>query len=353
MLPRAEGGRGLTDIKTLHNKQVLQLREYFLSRKSESLMHQAVCEADKHLTCLKLSLQQYLTDEQQNPMKDHIIEWKKMALHGKHPQELCLPQVDKEASNTWLTKGDLYPETEGFVLAIQDQVIHTKNYVKHIIKDGTVKNDRCCRCCLKPETIQHVTSGCEALAGTDYLQRHDQVAKIVHEELSIVCGLVDTRTPYYKYENAEFYLLFNRTVLTDRTVDHNRPDLVFHRKKDNVAFIIDIAIPNTHNMQTKAKEKINKYSKLKEEIGRVWKTEKVDIIPIILSATGIIPSDLFQNLEKLHLPRHLFLPMQKAVILETCRIVRKFFKKSILRKKGVLGNNPVPLLIQPRKAENC
>ena len=31
-------------------------------------------------------------------------------------------------------KGELFPETEGFLIAIQDQVIATKNYQKYIIK---------------------------------------------------------------------------------------------------------------------------------------------------------------------------------------------------------------------------
>ena len=47
----------------------------------------------------------------------------------------------------------MYPETEGFFMAIQDGVIKTRNYQKYIIKDNTVVYDWC-RMCDKPgETI--------------------------------------------------------------------------------------------------------------------------------------------------------------------------------------------------------
>ena len=92
-------------------------------------------------------------------------------LHGRHPHDLGQDDVDSKASNYWLTHGDLFPETEGFVIAIQDQVIATKNYHKHIIKDPNVTDDRCRMCGGMSETIQHVTSGCRVLARTDYTQQ--------------------------------------------------------------------------------------------------------------------------------------------------------------------------------------
>ena len=52
--------------------------------------------------------------------------------------------IDKNASLIWLKTGHLYPETEGFVMAIQDRVIRTKNTEKHIIKNDVV--DKCRKC---------------------------------------------------------------------------------------------------------------------------------------------------------------------------------------------------------------
>jgi len=55
------------------------------------------------------------------------------ALYGRHPYDLSQQYVDREASNKWLTNADLFAETEGFLTAIQDQVILTRNYKKRNI----------------------------------------------------------------------------------------------------------------------------------------------------------------------------------------------------------------------------
>jgi len=72
------------------------------------------------------------------------------------------------------------PETEGFMVAIQDGVIKTKNYIKYIIKDDTMQEDRCRMCGKTGETIQHLISSCESLVAGEYKARHDSVAKVVH-----------------------------------------------------------------------------------------------------------------------------------------------------------------------------
>ena len=54
------------------------------------------------------------------------------ALHGRHPYDLSQQHVDIEASNKWLTNADLFAETEGFLAAIQDQVILSRNYKKYV-----------------------------------------------------------------------------------------------------------------------------------------------------------------------------------------------------------------------------
>ena len=76
----------------------------------------------------------------------------------------------------------------------------TKNYKKHIFKDRTVLNVKCRLCGQKAENIQHILSGCVKLAGNDYLNRHDQVAKIIHQKLARKVGLVKDTVPYYKYD---------------------------------------------------------------------------------------------------------------------------------------------------------
>jgi len=74
------------------------------------------------------------------------------------------------------------------------------------------------------ETIQHITAACEQLAPTEYLKRHDGLAKIIHQKLAEVAELIEEKSPYYKYtpanvlENDNFKLYWNSNILTDKTV---------------------------------------------------------------------------------------------------------------------------------------
>ena len=143
-------------------------------------------------------------------------------------------------------------ETEGFLTAIQDQVISTLNYKKHILKQPDT-DELCRRCGKESETIQHITAACEQLAPTKYVKRHDGLAKVIHQKLAEAAELIEDKSPYYKYtpasvlENEIFKLYWNRSILMDKTIPFNRPDITFMNKKTNT-FLIDIAVPNTHNL---------------------------------------------------------------------------------------------------------
>ena len=77
--------------------------------------------------------------------------------------------------NKWLTYADLFAETEGFLTAIQDQVILTRNYNKYILKQPDTE-ELCRRRGKESEAIQHITATCEQLAPTEYVKRHDGLA---------------------------------------------------------------------------------------------------------------------------------------------------------------------------------
>uniref|UniRef100_A0A6P7FWF2 Uncharacterized protein LOC114334905 n=1 Tax=Diabrotica virgifera virgifera TaxID=50390 RepID=A0A6P7FWF2_DIAVI len=189
--------------------------------------------------------------------------WMGKPLHGRHLNEVNQEYVDSRASNYWLVSGKMFPETEGFLLAIQDQVIPTRNYLKYIVKDPQFQNDKCRYGCQAQESIQHLTGGCQAFVGTDYKERHDSVGNILHQELANKLGLLQTdHLPYYQYvpdrmlENDNYKLYWDRTVLTDQTVAHNRPDLILFNKLTRQTTLIEVAIPNNNNLPVKHNEKI-------------------------------------------------------------------------------------------------
>ena len=79
--------------------------------------------------------------------------------------------------------------------------------------------------------------------------RHDGLAKVIHQKLAEEAELIDDKSPYYKYtpanvlENENFKLYWNHSILTDKTVPFNRPDITFVNKKTKNTLKIDIAVP--------------------------------------------------------------------------------------------------------------
>lgn len=332
-LPRHLGGRGLMDIGKQLDRQITNLRSFFQKQAETSSFYRAICQAD-YATPLKLREQEVPLYHKTDQEKIRI--WLEKPLHGRHPNEIGQDYVDSISSNYWLVSGKMFPETEGFLLAIQDQTIPTRNYLKYIIKDPSIQSDRCRYGCQVQESIQHLTGGCQAFAATEYKERHDSVGKILHQELAQTLKLIQNdRLPYYQYtpetilENNEYKLYWDRSVLTDQQVMHNRPDLILIDKFSRQTTLIDVAIPNNNNLQKIHNEKIAKYRDLEAQIRRQWKMEKVQTVPIIISTTGAIPKSLLENIKLLGLSEHLYKPMQKAVLLATARSVRKF-----------LGDNP-------------
>jgi hypothetical protein len=85
-----------------------------------------------------------------------------------------------------------------------------------------------------------------------------------------------------------------------------------------------MAVPNTHNFAKTMTDKQNKYQKLANEICAMWKQNTAQVIPLVISCTGVIPKSLSQSLKRPNLHPNTYIQMKKSVILETCTIVRNF-----------------------------
>ena len=75
-------------------------------------------------------------------------------------------------------------------MAIPDQVISTKEYIV----------DTCGVRGKKPETIQHIITGYEALANVDYTERHNNAGKMLHRALVLKYKMKTVVESYNKYE---------------------------------------------------------------------------------------------------------------------------------------------------------
>jgi hypothetical protein len=68
-------------------------------------------------------------------------------------------------------------------------------------------------------------------------------------------------------------------------IQHNRPDIIILNKQQKQAYLLGIAVPNSHNITQTYNTKINKYLELSVAMRNLWCLEKNSILPLI-SATG-------------------------------------------------------------------
>lgn len=207
--------------KVMHSSGVCSLREYFLSR-ADSVMHREVMECDKGLTPLALA-----RDGWKSPAvlstSDREAIWKGKELHGRFFHALHEPQVDKEASVHWLRFGDS-------VTSLGKPRVLSVQYRIRLSGRTTIGSTLCRR---PGESLRHVTSGCSMFANTEYLDRHNQAARILHQELALKYGLIEQRLPYYKYQ-PPYSTPYSQTTApsstgtgpSSRTIFANKPDIV-------------------------------------------------------------------------------------------------------------------------------
>ncbi|XP_044759165.1 uncharacterized protein LOC123316918 [Coccinella septempunctata] len=326
-LPRHRGGRGLLSLEDIHWKSVSDLRQHFL--KQSSPLFGAIREADVGLSALKLSEPEY-----QVPtycVEERIEEWSAKALHGRYPSHLGSEEVDGVESLTYLRAGYLFPETEGRILAIQDQVVPTRMYMKHIAGQD-IPSDRCRKCSQAAESIQHVTSSCPILAPRDYLERHNAMGKIYHQQIALKLGLLGEEVQQHLYkpktllENERYKLYWDVTLVTDRGVAHNRPDVALFDKQEQTCLLLDFTVPADDNLARAYSEKISKYSDLAYQLRDVHNLKAISILPLIISVNGLVEKHLPDNTARLCLDPTVISSSQKQVLLSAARMVRKFLQ---------------------------
>jgi hypothetical protein len=77
--------------------------------------------------------------------------------------------------------------------------------------------------------------------------------------------LNEDKIPYYRHtpanvlEKDNFKMYWNRSIITDKTIPANRPDITLTNRKTKTTYLIDIAVPNTHNLTKTVSEKQSKY----------------------------------------------------------------------------------------------
>ena len=176
------------------------------------------------------------------------------------------------------------------------------------------------------ETVSHILTACKALAATQYLRRHNEVARAVHWDICKAYG-VNVATSYWKHEPPDVVetqnakILWDFDIQTDRYIQARRPDIVIRDKSKKKITIIDIAIPEDRNIHHKEKEKIDKYQDLRLELRRLWNCQ-AEIVPVVVGALGSTTPKLKKYLSSIP-GDHRTPQLIKAALLGSAHILRR------------------------------
>ena len=81
--------------------------------------------------------------------------WKSKPLHGQYCLRSQKAEVDLRDTHQWLRNAALKADTEGFIVAAQDQSLFTRNFQANILHNGT--DPRCRFCNTSTDTIDHIS----------------------------------------------------------------------------------------------------------------------------------------------------------------------------------------------------
>ena len=349
-LPRSEGGRGMLQLENAYKISTIGLNWYLANANEPFLKCIYQQDKTKKLYSItrqnekfrdEINLSNYKDIETDNKsaaekakrikskskllMKNLLKEkWKNKPLHGQFLKRITAPSVSLELSTQWLNSSGLKGETEGLILAAQDQSLATNNYKTNISK--TENDDKCRICKLRSETIDHIVAGCPVLAPTEYMERHNKIGKYLHWH---ICKSenIEVNKKWYKHqpepvtENENCTILWDFGIHTDKMISANRPDIIIKYKEEKQCILIDMSVPCDANITTKEFEKKSKYKNLEIEIQRMWQM-KTKVVPIVVGALGTVTKD-FESCVKL-LPETISSnEIQKIALLGTAHILRK------------------------------
>ena len=176
--------------------------------------------------------------------------------------------------------------------------------------------------------MAHIVSEWQKLAQKEYKQvRHDNIAKVIHWKLCEKWGFEKSNQWYtHKHEKVleseEWNILWDFLIQTDKTLEHNKPDITVIEKKINKCLLIDSECPFDTRIEKKEQEKCNNYCDFKYEIARMLRMKDVEVIPVVIGTLATVTKQFDKWIHKLDLKITVEM-LQKSCLLGTARISPK------------------------------
>ena len=146
-----------------------------------------------------------------------------------------------------------------------------------------------------------------------------------------VCGLrglkrsenwyEETPDPVRKSADGRYEVWWDQKVSTPTAFKDNRPDLVLIDHADKKWVFVDFAVPFDRNVESKEKEKVDKYQELAAQVCRM-NSAKVEVVPIVVGALGMVSKNLIGWLKMIGVG-DVVGALQTSAIIGTSAILRK------------------------------
>ena len=335
-LPRREGGLGLIEINDAYRNTIIKLDFYLKTTTEKHLQnvlkqHQQDLNENKSITKLANIFkttqlednEQHPTTETETPSQQQVQteeshskhpythyerlnkrkKWQQQKRAGRFHEEIQKEYIDQKGSLQWIQNGELKFDEERLIIAAQDQGLMTNGFKKMC---GLQESDRCRFCHKETESTNHLISGCQTLlAEGHYTKRHNKVCSYIHWT---ICQAHNIKTEeVWKHQpepvtaNEEITIFYDKPIPTGRFIENKaiKPDIVIRNIKNKSALIIDISVPNDFGINRAEREKITKYQDLKHALKDEWELEEIEVIPIIIGATGLMKDNLQKYLDSI------------------------------------------------------
>ena len=254
---RVNGGRGICSTYDCYQQECSSVAKYLEEATTDPLTELIKTTEDAKpptIAITRFNNPTLFTDPIKTSEK-HTEEYKKMEMHGQwRRQRDKINTIDIQLSDQWLKSSGIHYETESLICAAQEQTLAT-NYVRKKIWKLDV-NPMCRLCKAKEETISHIVSGCTMLAGTKYTNRHDRIGTYLHwcilKDLGHeICDDWWKHVPTQSTECGDITVMWDFSLITDKRIPANRPDITIHDRKTRTATLIDVSVPIDTNIVKK------------------------------------------------------------------------------------------------------
>ena len=334
-LPRREGGLGLIGVDDAFRGEITNLSQYLEETKEELLENVARQHADlpesRSITKLAELFMKNQTNEEETENSDSEeaevpadnnncarkgakrqvlvkkerarkrMRWKNHQRAGRFYEEISKNYIDRKGTFQWIQNGELGFDGERMIIAAQDQGLMTNGFKKMC---GISENDQCRFCKSAVESTSHLISGCQILmAEGHYTQRHNKVCKYLHWKICQAYRLptneVWNHEPAAVTANDKVTIFYDKEIKAGRYIENKavKPDIVVWDKQNKTAQIIEVNVPNDFGLNRGEREKVIKYQDLKNDLKDTWDLRHIEIVPIIIGATGVMKNNLQDYLE--------------------------------------------------------